>query len=194
MGRYTDGDRQALIGMCPCLGCDGSKLDLRSDPNSLYNCIGYAMGMMDVCVALRHPQKLNWCWWPPTAPRTLDPQSLIAAFEYFGFVVCDNRLVEDGFDKVALYQKNGEWQHAAVIEEDDLYHSKMGVWWDVVHRSGDLFHDDAYGDIYAYMKRPINDRWMTQDRRPQVGIMHTPNHDFAVMHKDGVGYGYLMIT
>ena len=194
MGRYTDGDRRALIGMCPCLGSEGSKLDLRSDPNSLYNCIGYAMGMTDVCVALRHPQGLFWCWWPPTVPRTLNPQSLVAAFEYLGFEVCADGKVEADYDKVALYEKNGEWQHAAIIEEDDLYHSKMGVWWDVVHRGGDLFHDDAYGDIYAYMKRPVADRWMTQARKPDVSYMRTPNHVFAVMKKETVGYGYVQIA
>ena len=194
MGRYTDGDRRALIGMCPCLGSAGSKLDLRSDPNSLYNCIGYAMGMMDVCVALRHPQGLFWCWWPPTVPRTLNPQSLVAAFEYLGFEVCADGKVEADYDKVALYEKNGEWQHAAIIEEDDLYHSKMGVWWDVVHRGGDLFHDDGYGDIYAYMRRPVADRWKTQARKPVVSYMRTPNHVFAVMKKGTVGYGYVQIA
>lgn len=194
MGRYTEGDRQTLIGMCPCLGTNGSKLELRSDPDPLYNCIGFAMGMQNVCVALRHPQLIDWCWWPPTAPRTLDPQSLIAAFEYFGFEVCANGTVEPDYDKVALYEKNGEWQHAAVIEEEDLYHSKMGVWWDIVHRSGDLFHDDAYGDIFAYMRRPIANRWITQDKRPTIGVMHTLHHDYAIMLKDGMRYGYVMLA
>ena len=194
MGRYTEGDRQTLIGMCPCLGEDGSKLVLRSDPDPLYNCIGFAMGMRNVCVALVHPYGLDWCWWPPTVPPTLDPQSLIGAFEYFGFEICLDGMVEPDFDKVALYKKNGKWQHAAVIEEDDLYHSKMGVWWDVVHRGGDLFLNDSYGSIYAYMKRPVKDRWKTEDRRPDVGYMHTANHIFAVMIKDGVRYGYVQIA
>lgn len=180
--------------MCPCLGTDGSKWDLTSDPNSLYNCIGFAMGMNDVCVALVHPQKLFWCWWPPTAHPDLNPKSLIEAFEYFGFTVCPDGKIEPGYDKVALYEKDGNWQHAAIIEEENLYHSKMGVWWDIVHRGGDLFHDDSYGDIYAYMKRPIADRGLTQKLKPNVGIMRTAHHVFAVMEKDGKGYGYVQIA
>lgn len=194
MGRYTDGDRRALIGMCPCLGTDGSKWELTSDPDPLLNCIGFAMGMDNVCVALDHPYGLFWCWWPPGVPRTLEPQSLVSAFEYLGFSVCPDGEIEADFDKVALYQKNGQWQHAAIIESKDQYHSKMGVWWDIVHRGGDLFHDDSYGDIYKYMKRPIVDRWKTQALKPEVSYMRTPHHVFAVMKKDTVGYGYVQIA
>lgn len=183
-----------MISMCPSLDTDGSMFDLKSDCDVLYNCIGFAMGLNNVCVALGHPLGLDWCWWPPTAHYDENLNSLVEAFEYFGFSVCDNGHIEEGFDKVALYEKDGKWQHAAIIEDENLYHSKMGVWWDIVHRGGDLFHDEAYGDIYKYMKRPIADRKITQEKRPDVGIMRTPHHLFAVMQKDGVRYGYVMIA
>lgn len=193
MGRYTDEEKKQMISMCPCLGNDLS-FELTSDYNPLYNCIGFAMGMTDVCVALGHPQQLPWCWWPPTAHRDLNPRSLIEAFEYFGFVDCQfNGKVEDGYDKVALYEKNGYWTHAAIVEEDNLYHSKMGIWWDIVHRGGDLFHNEAYGDIFTFMKRAKSDQRLTNERKPRIGFVKVQKSAYAIMEHEGKRYGFAQI-
>lgn len=192
MGRYSDRERDQMIGMCPSLGNDKS-FELTSDITPLYNCIGFAMGMNDVCVALGNPAGIAWNWWPPTAHFDLNPRSLVEAFEYFGFIECDNGVVEDDYDKVALYEKNGQWTHAAIIETDDLYHSKMGIMWDIVHRGGDLFHNDAYGDIFTYVKRHKSERHLTLDRKPKIGIMKAFGQTYAVMQHDGRKYGYVKI-
>lgn len=183
-----------MIMMCPSLAQDMS-FDLTSNCTPFYNCIGFAMGMTDVCVALGNPAGLNWCWWPPTAHHDENPQSLVEAFEYFGFVNCEqDGHVETGFDKVALYEKNGHWTHAAIIEDENLYHSKMGIWWDIVHRGGDLFHNEMYGDIFTFMKRPITDRHITHDLKPKTGVMIASGHTYAVMNHEGRGYGHVQLT
>lgn len=182
-----------MISMCQSLGKDTSFL-LTSDCTPLYNCIGFAMGMHDVCVALGNPANIPWCWWPPTAHFDMKPKSLVEAFEYFGFTECIDGKVEVDYDKVALYEKNGEWTHAAIVETEDLYHSKMGIWWDIVHRSGDLFHDEGYGDIFTFMKRLKSDRHITIDKKPQTGTMKALGHVYAVMQHEGKRYGFVRIT
>ena len=192
MGRYTDRERNQMISMCQSLGRDTS-FDLTSDCTPLYNCIGFAMGMRDVCVALGNPAGIAWSWWPPTAHFDMNPSSLVEAFEYFGFSTCNDGTIEVDYDKVALYSKNGEWTHAAIVETENLYHSKMGIWWDIVHRSGDLFHDEDYGDIFTFMKRHKSERHLSINKKPQTGTMKALGHVYAVMQHDGKRYGFVRV-
>ena len=193
MAPYSEIDRLLLINQVSGLGKDSS-FKITSDPTPIYNCIGFAMGMKDVWVALGHPSKLPWCWWPPTAPPDENPESLVRAFEYMGFTRCPSNLIEKGFDKVALYEKNGKWTHAAKILEDNLYHSKMGEAWDIVHRSGDVFHDDDYGDVFAFMRRPIKDRDVTQKLKPSIGKAKVAGDIYIYMRHSGKVFGWTKVS
>lgn len=130
-----------------------------SPPDFNYNCIAWAMGMSD---RWGSHDNVPWAWWPPTVKKNGHPESLINAFKYFGFEICDNGIVEDGFDKVALYQKNGLWQHAAKIIDNGVYYSKFGCNVDAHHGPGNILFE-GYGEIYAYMKRPYSQRHITDD-------------------------------
>lgn len=168
MGNYTDAERNSIIGWCNRLGTD-TIYDIKSDRNPLYNCIGYAMGTKHVFVALGRPDGLAWCWWPPTVPFDENPSSLVEAFKYFGFEETTIPSVELGYDKVALYEKAGKWTHAARIETHVQYHSKLGIEYDIIHSPGDVFHDVEYGDVFTYMKRPVFNRYITNQRMPTLG-------------------------
>lgn len=152
---------------------------LKSDPHfsitspltDVYNCIAFAMGTQEMWIACANPNG-TFAWWPPTVERTMNPQSLINAFAYMGFQQCDNPLPEEGYDKVVLYKtfaediQEYEWTHAAKVFSDNELHSKVGSYKDIHHRDGDIFEGTDYGQEYAYMKRPIADRHLTQDRLP----------------------------
>lgn len=137
----------------------------------VYNCIAFAMGSQDIWVASSHPKHGFYAWWPPTVNRDSKPQSLIDAFKYLGFEICDDINMEDGFDKVVLYRKlreNGDytWTHAARVLSCNRLHSKLGACHDVHHRAGDIFEECDYGEEYAYMKRSVEKRSLTKEMLP----------------------------
>ncbi len=139
---------------------------IMSPQTTKYNCIAWAMGYNDRWVDIN--TNMFGHWWPSKIPKGTDPESLIAAFKAVGFEKCSSGLREPGFDKVALYQMNNEWTHAARIITDEVYHSKMGQLWDIYHSSGDLFKDSPYGNIFCYMKRrhrPFLSNWFPGRKR-----------------------------
>lgn len=144
--------RTYLIQRFPQLMQD-SKFLVTSPATAIYNCIAWAMGLNDRWVdpAINSPGH----WWPPIPERDCNPNSLVKAFEYMGFIQCSNGNIETGFDKVALYKREANWTHAARILMDNEYHSKMGGAWNIHHSSGNVFKDSIYGEVYTYMRRPI---------------------------------------
>lgn len=136
-----------------------------------YNCIGWALGINDVWVGLDHPVNYAWTWWPNDVPCDEHKDSLIALFEYFGFSKCSDCLLEQGFDKVALYADSNGWTHAARVIGDNVLHSKIGTAWDIHHSGGSTFDNTDYGCIYVYMKRPVSDRYLSEINKPQIGTI-----------------------
>ena len=192
MGNYTEAERESLRNWCDEFRRDGV-FDIKSDRNPLYNCIGYAMGTKAHFVALGRLDRLPWCWWPHGVATNCSPKSLIDAFAFMGFVETDNPKVEADYDKVALYEKGGKWTHAARIEEDNKYHSKLGTEYDIIHRAGDVFHEVDYGDIYAYMKRSVRDRALTQQLLPAIGTVIYNGQRLAIMIENGRTVGFMPI-
>jgi hypothetical protein len=98
------------------------KYRLTSERDSAYNCIAFAAG-----------DKSRW-WshlpgykWP--APRNGLISSLVAVFQSLGFEdlgLHGNAGREEGHVKVALYQKNGLWTHAARQLTSGKWTSKLG--------------------------------------------------------------------
>lgn len=155
-----------LIRNFPQLTYD-SKFCVTSPVTAVYNCIAWAMGLNDRWV---YPEiYIPGHWWPPIPERNLNPDSLVKAFEYMGFIQCPNGNAEPDFDKVALYKKGANWTHAARILMDNEYHSKMGEAWNIHHSSGNIFEDSVYGKIYTYMKRPIKYRYCFDDFLKEEG-------------------------
>ena len=98
-------------------------------------------------------------------------ESLMALFEYFGFKQCDDSSFEKDYDKVALYADAEGWTHAAKVIGDNVFHSKMGTAWDIQHSGGNVFAETEYGEIFAYMKRPISERYLTDMKKPHIGTI-----------------------
>lgn len=163
MAYNTDSNRESLTQ--PDVFGD----PLRSDPNFHltsnctfeYNCIAFAMGMTDRWVDIAyHP----WHWWPPVEKgQTKD--HLKNAFIYFGFEECGlDDAIETDYDKVALYEKDDKWTHAAKIVAEGIYHSKFGASFDGEHSRGNVLRL-KYGEVYLIMKRLKTEAYLTNDRK-----------------------------
>lgn len=153
----TKPNRDALSDVFPDLKNDVN-FEILSPRTPKYNCIAWAMQFEDRWVSIfDYPGY----WWPEGVEKTMSPSALIHAFEAVGFTLCDNSYLEDGFDKVVLYKKEGneEWTHAARIVSETTEHSKFGQSWDGTHshdvlcKTGVGYEDSSYGIPYAFMKR-----------------------------------------
>jgi hypothetical protein len=60
---------------------------------------------------------------------------------------------EDGFDKIALFEKDGEWCHVAIQVSDSKWKSKLGGLEDVHHPLAPM-DGGFYGKVVRYLKRP----------------------------------------
>jgi hypothetical protein len=132
--------------------------DRASDPSDDYNCMGMALRF------------LRW-WSPPNAPEaihnprdywpefitgdSLNVDAFVEAAETRGFKCCDGPEWEEGFEKIVLCHKEGEFTHAAALVAPDIWLSKLGNLSDVEHP---LHGIASYGDGRRYMKRPIGAR------------------------------------
>ena len=170
MAKYSEQDRRTVIGWFPNLQHD-AHFEITSDCTPAYNCIAWALGMNDVWVGLDHPSNYSWAWWPKEVLCDERTESLIALFQHFGFEVTDNPNPEDEYDKVALYADEEGWTHAARVIADNVHHSKIGTAWDIHHSGGNTFDATMYGSIYAYMKRLISERYLTDIKKPRVGVI-----------------------
>lgn len=166
-----------------------ANLLVTSPEDPVYNCIAFAMGSKDMWVATGHLLPDWGAWWPAGVAKDLSPESLIAAFEALGFEKCDNILPEDGYDKVVLYQKYDDtfkrviWTHAAKVIGEHRLHSKFGRSYDAQHNDGNIFEGYVYGTEYAYMRRPVEKRNLTEDLLPKHSHYMYKGVKFYVKYK-----------
>lgn len=126
-----------------------------------YNCIAFALGMEDRWV---DPEEIPWHWWPPV-PKGESVDHLKEAFKYFGFEDCgSNDSVEELYDKIAIYELNNCWTHAAKVISSEVYHSKFGASYDGRHSGGNVLQL-RYGNVCAFMKRLKSKAHLTDDRK-----------------------------
>lgn len=193
MAGNTKEERDKCIGHYPDLEYDLAFV-VNSDEDKKYNCIAFAIGYQDIWIATG--RDIAWFWWPNHIPLDTDPNSLVETFRYFGFEVCNDDLPEAGYDKVALYQKDGNWTHAARIIADGVYHSKLGESFDIFHRRGDVMDkannpSESYGIPFVFMKRKYADRSKLVSQKPQPGNMRYKGHDIPFLLPDQCLPGFL---
>jgi hypothetical protein len=123
-----------------------------SPPDNRYNCIGHAA------------ETQLWWWpadviganlyWPPGVAREVTIGAFILAYKTIGYVDCgEDGSFETGFEKVALYARDGVPQHAARQLNALHWTSKLGRSVDISHQLEHL-EGDLYGKVVRYLKRP----------------------------------------
>lgn len=125
-----------------------------SDENDRNNCFGFAAGD----TGWWQPPLEPWHYWPQGAPLDFSVNSFVRAYEIEGFSVCNNTAQEAGYEKVAIYgYPDGEFAHAAKLNDDDSWTSKLGDWEDIRHAALENLEGDrpAYGYVRVFMRRSL---------------------------------------
>ena len=138
---------QFLVEVFPRLSSE--TFEFVAQPSLQYNCIAYAAG--DVSEWWENEGEDNY--WPDYATRSYQMESLIEVFAGLGFERCQDSALESGYEKVALYEDRGLWEHAALQTSDGRWRSKMGEGPLIEHRSPDSLSDGIYGNPTIYMRR-----------------------------------------
>ena len=93
-------------------------------------------------------------YWPPDVPREVTLEAFVSAYAALGYVDCgEDGGFEEGFEKVALYAKDGIPCHAARQIDACYWTSKLGRGEDISHRLEHL-EGEHYGKVVQYLKRP----------------------------------------
>jgi hypothetical protein len=125
----------------------GERYEITSNPDSRYNCIGWAAGD-----ATRWWDSSPDGYWPPTANKGRRIADLIEAFQAVGFILSLNGSFENGRQKVVLYEdSNGNWTHAAKRLNANWWSSKLGKNYDISHKDPDDIGGGIYGQATTYM-------------------------------------------
>src|SRR5690242_18840955 len=115
-----------------------------------YNCIAWAGGDATKKWSDEAPY-----YWANEADRGGDIESLIRLFECLGFRRCAVGGLGGGVEKVALCAAGGIWAHAARQRSDGIWHSKLGDFEDIDHETPEAVTGGDYGEIAAFLKRPV---------------------------------------
>ena len=71
-----------------------------------------------------------------------------------GFSVCEDDLLEPGFDKIAIYAFVGKFTHVARQLENGPWTSKIGSLETITHLSVEDLNGGVYGNVHCIMRRP----------------------------------------
>jgi hypothetical protein len=93
-------------------------------------------------------------YWPDGVPRTYEMASYIKAFETVGFDLCQDGILEPGFEKIAIYAVRGFPTHTARQLRNGNWTTKFGDFEDVEHLNLDCLNGPLYGAPTKYMRRP----------------------------------------
>ena len=104
-------------------------------------------------------------WWQPTpedefywfegVPMEENLSAYIQAYQTLGYEPCDSAVLEEGYEKIALYVNNeGIPVHAARQLLTGKWTSKLGSLEDIEHELEGLI-GESYGTVGQVLKRPI---------------------------------------
>jgi len=143
--------RTQIRSQFPKLG-DQSTFNVTSPPDTKYNCIAWA-ACDDKDVWWPHA---TYGRWPAEVPRAATVENFVKVFELLGYELCESGILEEGWEKVALYATaGGEPKHMARQLEDGSWTSKLGLLWDIKHKSVIGLEGARYGNVIRYLRKKI---------------------------------------
>lgn len=125
---------------------------ITSPQSPAYNCVAWAADSID---RPWWPFEGAGAYWPPTVIRELTVAAFAAAFSSIGYHVCNDNALEPGYEKVAIYAKDGVPQHVAKQLPSGRWTSKLGNAEDIDHLSPLVLEGNEYGHVVVVMRRPI---------------------------------------
>jgi hypothetical protein len=120
-----------------------------------YNCIAWAAGSDG---RWWWPDPANMYYWPPNVPREVTIEAFIRAFQSIGYDECADAVLEEGFEKIALYARRMPWgdfepTHAARQFPDGKWTSKLGPLEDITHTAEADVSGPFYGTSVKFLRR-----------------------------------------
>ena len=94
-------------------------------------------------------------YWPAHATRWNRIDSLVEVFAGLGFQRCRDSRTKPGFRKVALYEQQGAWTHAAVQMPRGAWLGRTDPGLVIEHRNPELLAGGAYGNPTIHMQRSL---------------------------------------
>lgn len=120
-----------------------------------YNCIAHAAG--DSTRPWWPTKDPTYFYWPPDLAREEwdkeTVENFVRAFELLGYTRCDSSAEEVGYEKVAIFTKNGRPTHAARSLPNGSWTSKLGGLEDIEHELLESVEGLLYGQATAFLKR-----------------------------------------
>jgi len=93
-------------------------------------------------------------YWPSGADKGETVVCWMSAFHQLTYRLCDTPELEPGFEKIAIYSKDGrDAEHVARQLRNGVWASKLGPDEDIYHQTLKMLEGECYGSVVAYMKR-----------------------------------------
>jgi len=138
-------------------GLAGTQYSEESVATDEYNCIAYAFG--DTKNAWWPKQKGYGYYWPPGFALSDSVDTLKSILQVHGYTDCTSAEREVGYEKVAIYSRNGRFIHAPRQLRSGRWASKLGDEQDIEHVRAEHVAGQEYGDDIHIMCKQRND-WM----------------------------------
>jgi hypothetical protein len=139
-----------LLAAFPNLDADGGVVTHPPDP--AYNCVAWVVGVTDAAWWPNDPDG----YWPPGVPDELTVDAVVAALATVGYVPCADGGHEPGFEKAAVYARDGAPTHAARQLADGRWSSKLGRDITVSHATPSGVEGAVYGSVVVYLRRLVS--------------------------------------
>lgn len=126
----------------------------RTSEPAYYNCIAYVVGdLKRKWWPGEYPPYWSIDFWPKDTPHEETLDAFILALATAGYQPCNDAVLENGFENIAIYALHGVVKHAALQQENGSWRSKLGSDEDIEHTLLGL-EGPAYGSVVAFLKRP----------------------------------------
>ena len=126
-----------------------------SDADRGYNCIAWAAGDSERWWDPVNPN----AYWPPGVERGESVGTVQAGLRTVGFESCESGELEEGVEKIALFEHEGEFTHVARQLDSGRWTSKLGRDCDIEHELKMVENVSGpwvayrYGVVVAFMRR-----------------------------------------
>lgn len=119
-----------------------------------FNCVGYALDLVN--------KDIDMFWFRDMygldgAKLDHSVNGYAKCFrDYFGYEICDDGQVENGFNKIALYSDtDNDFTHIAKQLENGNWTSKMGTYEDIEHYNLEALSGTLYGKPMLFMRKKL---------------------------------------
>lgn len=146
-------NRKFIVSLLPNLNGD-LNWRISSPTDNTYNCIAWAC-IQDSIIYWPHDKPKDGVTWPYGLPLNAEVETFIELFKRLTYEICDNYDFEEGFQKVVIYynEKTQLCTHAARMQLDGKWTSKLGPSFDISHSTPHSVEGDVYGIMKVIMKR-----------------------------------------